>query len=388
MRRSRWATGLAAVLAAAGLGGAAWQQRAHRADAGGREAVAAAAAATPVEAASAGLATRAAAAVVPPPTLAEFAAVPHAAASAPSQEICGIGTATEADLLRAQADPAQGRARAQLQRRAEAGLVRIAARLAAGNERQQVAARLLMDDPDGAALLAERSGDAMAYQMALNFCGATREDAPHCARLSARRWAELDPSDARPWLRLMEQARVRKDAAGVDAALAEAAARPRLSRGSFLLETQAAAVADAVPDIADFGPALVAVIGMDAAMPGVDLDVALKACRVEALGDATRLGHCRTLARQLLANAGDLLDAGLALRMAERAGVPREQQAFNAATLKAAGDRYLERVVSDVGLDCAAMRRTRQFATERAAHGELAMALALLRTGPASGTAR
>ncbi|MFG6462372.1 hypothetical protein ACG04Q_12390 [Roseateles sp. DXS20W] len=298
-------------------------------------------------------------------------------------EVCGVRRVSADELRRWKADPARGRAEAdkvseQMQRVGDAALARLAARLAAGDERQQVAARLLMQDRDGAALLAARSSDALAYQMALTACGGPGGDTPHCARLTPQRWAALDPSDARPWLRLMAAAQQRQDAAGVAAALAEAAARPALSRGQFLLERQAVAVAGAVPDAAAIGNALVAIIGMDAAMPGFDLGAPLRACRGDALRDTTRLAQCRALARQVLANATDLGEATVAQELADRVGVPREQQAHDAATLKAAQDRYLERALTDIGSDCAAMQRLKRLSTERVATGELGMALSLL----------
>lgn len=298
-------------------------------------------------------------------------------------EVCGVRRVSADELRRWKADPARGRAEAdkvseQMQRVGDAALARLAARLAAGDERQQVAARLLMQDRDGAALLAARSSDAQAYQMALTACSGPGGDTPHCARLTPQRWAALDPSDARPWLRLMEAAQQRQDAAGVAAALAEAVARPGLSRGQFLLERQAVAVAGAAPDAAGIGNALVAIIGMDAAMPVFDLGAPLRACRGDALRDATRLAQCRALARQVLANATDLGEATIAQKLADRVGVPREQQAHDAATLKAAQDRYVERALTDIGSDCAAMQRLKRLSTERAATGELGMTLSLL----------
>jgi len=298
-------------------------------------------------------------------------------------EVCGVRRLPADELRRWKADAALRSAgaeqlQAQMQEVGKAGVARISARLAAGNERQQVAARLLMRDTDGAALLAERSSDAQAYQMALSACGGPFGGTPNCARLSARRWAELDPSDARPWLRLMAQAQGRRDAAAVDAAMAEAAQRPRLSRGAYLLEAQAVAVADAVPDAAELGHALAAVIGFDAAMTSWEVIGLLRVCNADGLRDATRLGHCRALARQVLADTTDLSDAQAAQRLADRTGVPREQQAHDAATLKAAQDSFYKRAEEEIGFDCKAMRRIRQLSAERATAGDLGMALAML----------
>jgi hypothetical protein len=388
--RKRWLV-LCLLIAAAGMGGSLvhWQARTVAAEAGGPAMPNAAASAGPAAgpgaaaaSASGGAAAPAAAVAAGGPALEEMPPIPPEGV-----EFCGIQHVPADELRRWVADRGWGRARAeelqkqvndQAQRMAKAGVTRLAARLAAGSERQQVAARLLMRDPDGAALLAERSSDAQAYQMALSACGGRGGSTPSCARLNERRWAELDPTDARPWLRMVQTARQRKDAAGVDAALAQAAARPRLSRGGYLLEAQAVAVAEAVPDAAELGHALAAVIGFDAAMTNWDVIGLLRVCNAEGLREATRLGHCRTLARQVLANTTDLLDAQAAQRLADRTGVPREQQAHDEATLKAAQDSFSKRAAEDIGLDCTAMRRIRQLSTDRATAGDLGMALAML----------
>lgn len=305
-------------------------------------------------------------------------------------EFCGVRRVPADELRRWVADRAHGRAQwkqleEQMLSAGKVGLTRLSARLAVGNDRQQVAARLLMRDVDGAAALAERSTDVQAYQMALSACGRPGVGAPHCARLNPRRWAELDPSDARPWLRLVRIAQRNKDAAGVDAALAEAATRPRLSRGSYLLEAHAVAVADAVPDAGELGHALVLAIGFDAAMDSDwDVPAASRVCRGEGLRDATRLGHCRTLARQILANTSDISEAIAAQAMADRVGVPREQQAHEATTLKAATERFQTMALPDLNPTCGSMQDIRQFSSARSAHGDLGMALAALPARPTS----
>lgn len=300
-------------------------------------------------------------------------------------EICGVRRVPADELQRWKADPGLHSAgaqqlQAQMQEIGKVGLARISARLAAGNERQQVAARLLMRDTDGAALLAERSSDAQAYQMALSACGGPFGGTPNCARLSARRWAELDPSDARPWLRLMAQAQGRRDAAAVDAAMAEASRRPRLSRGAYLLEAHAMSVADVVPDAAVLGHALPRIIFNGAAIDYSDAFALYRVCRGEGLRNPERLAHCLALSRHVLANAGDINEAQTAQTLADRVGVPSQQQAYDAKTLKAAQTRLSELGDQAFGMhDCPAMQRIKSFSAERGAAGELAMALALLR---------
>jgi hypothetical protein len=95
-----------------------------------------------------------------------------------------------------------------------------------------------------------------------------------------------------------------------------------------LIETQVAPVAAVVvPDAALQANALSRIMGLDAALSGFDASAPLRLCSSEALQHPARLPLCRTLARQLLAASGDLLEATLMQRLADRVGVPPEQQA-------------------------------------------------------------
>lgn len=328
--------------------------------------------------------------------MAESAALPAGQASAQAQippeglQVCGLGHVTAETLQGWVADALGARAwlqarETELEQRVDAGLARISARLAAGSEHQQVAARLLMSDVEGAALLAGRSSDAMAYRMALQSCGSARgASSPSCAGLSTQRWVELDPGDARPWLRLLNEVRARGDAAAVDAMLAEVAARTRLSRSQYLLESHVVPLLELVPDVATRALTLVKVIGMDGAMAGYEAAAPMKPCSGDELRRPQRLQHCRAIGRQMLAAADSLVEAQLAQKVAERAGVPPEQQAYDAATLKAAQGAWLDRLFSGIGADCASMARMSEVSVQRAAQGELALALSLLPAESAS----
>lgn len=395
MRWRRRVVGAVALLAAVGMGTAAWREtrRPGEADVVGMPAADVpplASIVTPPDGRPAA-APAAATSAVGASSAPESAGKPSGGTVEIPPEglnVCGIGHVS-ADELRLWADnlaevPGWIKAReADTQRRVDAGLAQMAARLAAGAEHQQVAARLIMGDAEGAAALAERSSDALAYQLALTACATTsRTAAPSCVRLNSRRWAALDPSDARPWLRLAGEAQRRGDASGAEAVLAEAAARPRLSRGGNLLETQVAPVAALVPDAAVRAQALVRVVGMDAAMLDADSFVALRQCNGEALKHPEPLRQCRTLARQLLAASDDLLEASAMQRLADRVGVPPGQQAHDAATLEAAAEAFQQKATDVVGFDCASMERMNDFSAQRAAQGELALGLSLLPPKP------
>ncbi|MFT7772448.1 hypothetical protein [Roseateles sp.] len=391
----RWALGLALLAAALGLGTAVWRQlaglaepSAHGSPVAGVQQPAREApqAVTMPGLAAAGVSTTSAATSAPAGPAVDGAQVPPE-----GMEVCGIGQVTAGMLQSWLADAVGAKSwlqarEAELQQRVDTGLARIAARLAAGNESQQVAARLLMGDVEGAALLAARGRNAGAYQMALQACGSARAASPpNCAGLSAQRWIELDPSDARPWLRLMDEARSRGDAQAVDAALAEAAVRPRLSDGGYLLEAHVVQLLDLMPDVLTRAQALIKVIGMDGAMTGYEVAAPIKPCHGDELRRPQRLQHCQAVGRQTLAASSSLLDAQLAQKVAERAGVPPEQQAYGAATLKAAQGAWQEMVFAGIGVDCGSMARMNEISVKRAAQGELSMALSLL---PAEATPR
>lgn len=298
--------------------------------------------------------------------------------------MCGIGHVPAEEIRRLLDDPDADsrwqRQQAVLMQRGDAALARLAMRLSSGSDRQQVPARLLVGDVNGAALLAAPSADAVAYQMALSACmpHIAGAEAPRCGQLSAQRWAQLDPADARPWLHLLDAARRRGDEAAVDVALAEVAARTKLSRGFGVLESQLASIIDTETDDAARGHALIKVIGIDAAMVSYDLPSLMKACDTTHPAHARRLPLCRAAASQLLAASSNLMEAMLAQKLADRMGVPASAQAHDAATLKAAGDALGEASVAVVGFDCASMVKMTRFSRERAEKGELAQGLSLL----------
>lgn len=329
------------------------------------------------------------AAAASPPAAGPASAPSSAAALAPVDdfeippeglELCGVGRVTPLEIRAWKAIPALGRAaleryEVEMNRRTDAMLPRVAARLSVGTEREQVAARLLMDDPHGAAALALGSGDPVAYRLALQGCAraATVPGAAGCGQLNARRWAALDPTDARPWLALLAQAHSRGDAAAVDAALAEAAARPRLSGNSFVLEAQVARVLALETDPLSRALMVVRVVGIDAATSGHEVFSLSTVCREPA-----RQPVCRTVARQALAAADTLSEATLAQSIAERLGVPPGEQAHDRATLQAALNAYADFSTKVGGFDCAAMGDIADYSIRRVEQGELHLALSLL----------
>lgn len=268
--------------------------------------------------------------------------------------------------------------------RAKVAVARIAARLSAGHDAQQVAGRVLMGDIEGAALLASRSRDPVAYRIALSFCGrlASSPEAPHCALLRPERWAALDPADARPWLRLLDEARQRSDEAAVRRALSEIGARSQLSAWTWMLEAQVLPLLDLEPDPALRMFALFQVVGMDAAVPLVGMPALNATCRDREAAWPERMPLCRTAARQMLAAANDLLDATLAQTVAERSGVPRGEQAWDRATLHDMMTAYALQRQPGRSYACGTLQTWVKLSQDRVMRGELTLAHQVLRERP------
>ena len=69
--------------------------------------------------------------------------------------------------------------------------------------------------------------DPRLYALALRTCW--RKADRECASLSARRWSELDPGNALPWLMMLDEATARRDASGQQEAMFHVAHAQRLA---------------------------------------------------------------------------------------------------------------------------------------------------------------
>ncbi|CAM4032201.1 hypothetical protein ROSA5918_19815 [Roseateles saccharophilus] len=274
----------------------------------------------------------------------------------------------------------QARAEQMLQsldHRKYAALSRMSARLAVGSEREQVAARLLMNDTQGAAEIAARSRDAAAYRLALQACGEPRatSSVPACAALTTQAWAALNPQDGRPWLRLMAEAMARRDEPAATLALEQALARPSLSPGRpFVLAFAEARGAAGDPEAQ--GLALVEIIGREAAQWDPSPFGQSRYCSPAAVEDGARRTNCERLARWLLPRADDLLVAMLASGIADRVGIPATQRPYTREQLQRGQQALVEQSTSDLGMDCASLAHVGEVWPARLLqHNELQQAL-------------
>lgn len=74
---------------------------------------------------------------------------------------------------------------------------------------------------DHLAQIARRSSDPVVYAIALEACGMQQAgtSTPGCDSLSATQWAQLEPTNAAPWLRLAQEAQASGDTSGLAEAI-------------------------------------------------------------------------------------------------------------------------------------------------------------------------
>jgi hypothetical protein len=164
--------------------------------------------------------------------------------------------------------------------------------------------------------LAQRAmttADARIYALAFRACrssstmaDASAPQAGSCAALSVRRWIELDPDNAAPWLFAFSQAVTAGDATGQQEALTHMASASRFDDRLYLPAGAVAAHASGEEDMlaADYDlsrQAFQKTVGLfDPVGP------LMQACRDKAGGDANRAQECEAIG-DLMADHGDSL---------------------------------------------------------------------------------
>jgi hypothetical protein len=157
------------------------------------------------------------------------------------------------------------------------------------------------------------TADARIYALAFRACrssstmaDASAPQAGSCAALSVRRWIELDPDNAAPWLFAFSQAVTAGDATGQQEALTHMASASRFDDRLYLPAGAVAAHASGEEDMlaADHDlsrQAFQKTVGLfDPVGP------LMQACRDKAGGDANRTQECEAIG-DLMADHGDSL---------------------------------------------------------------------------------
>lgn len=297
-----------------------------------------------------------------------------------SVELCGFGRVTRQQVE--SWNPVEwvklASYKNSLDQRKDAALSRLSARLAAGSDRERVAARLLMGDTEGAALIAVSTQDAQAYRLALLSCG-TATLAPSCKSLSPHGWANVSPDDAGPWLQLLAEAVSEHNEAAAIEAVGQALQRRNLGPSRPLLRLAHGASA-AVDDEVAFGLAVVEIVGRDAALPDVGPYAALRFCSKTAVADGTRRASCERLARWQFEQADSLIDGMVALAIADRIGLPDDQRPFTREQLTRGQTALIDAM--PVGSDCRSLTSIAAWPARFSQQSELQMALQAAEAGP------
>jgi len=303
------------------------------------------------------------------------ASAPAADLADEAMEVCGVGRVSRRQLEDLSLLE-RGKFMAQmylLERRKDTAMSRLAARLSAGSDREQVAARLLMNDGEGAALIAHRTTDATAYRLAMQGCGKW-STGPGCTSLSVDAWARLDPADARPWLQWMAEAVQRKDDAAATTALEQVLQRRRVSP-MRLLEPAVAGAYASVDDDVGRGLAVIDVVGREAAFVQLEFVIMGRYCSAEALKDASRREHCGRLVRWQFQHADSAAEGAMAVGLADRLGLPASERPYTREQL----EKGLKRMSDDAGhvgeLDCSSLARAADWSGRRVQSSELQQAL-------------
>ncbi len=349
MRRAvRWAVAGAAVLVAGAL--AWWLMPRETPLAPVAPMPAVVAAPLPMPPASAPSAVVAVAAVVPPVR----------AAAPPDKEfveVCGIGKVRRSELGPPEGEPTPAWMQA-MDKRVQQGLSDLARRLDAGTQAQRVAAAVLRDDVQQAALLAVSGSDADAYRIALRACRKNAnlrqalpmlrkyrdaaavsggemaplpESGPEptaCDSLSLGRLEALDDNDAWPWLVRLNESMGRKDAQGAAEALHQLGRRDWRPVRTALVGAVTAPMFGDEPT-PDDAMVMTMVMGFDAGLSdGESADIE-QACRADMLKDANRRQLCEQAARRMPGMTFAPDDARKLHVLEERLGLPHSPQAIS-----------------------------------------------------------
>ena len=132
----------------------------------------------------------------------------------------------------------------------------------------------------------------------------------------------------------------------------------------------------AVADRVSLGLVAIDVMGRQAALGDWYVIRAVsRYCNPEGLKDVQRVPLCQQLSRKMMDGADTLIEAKVAQKIADRAGLPPEQQKYDAAKLTAALDFFTDESGPVLGFDCPSFGRYADFFVDRAKRGELQIAL-------------
>jgi hypothetical protein len=169
---------------------------------------------------------------------------------------------------------------------------------------------------------ASTTHDPRVYALAFKSCAKT-SDAPSCALLSARRWAQLDADNGEPWLFLFDEATTRRDRQQAEDALFHLGAAPRFDDRQFAVAGLLAA-RPAGPDVLLLAATQLATDAIGLASAEVlPLQTVVIACRGLSLVDLNRRQRCDAVAAALADRSDTLLVASVGSTLGRGLGWPQ-----------------------------------------------------------------
>lgn len=172
---------------------------------------------------------------------------------------------------------------------------------------------------DALVRMALSTNDPQVYAIAFNNCGRGASADGTCPLLSAEQWARLDPTNAAPWLFVLEQASRRRDAAGE----AEALHRIATSAGSapnlyvvpgVIVDHLPASEASKAASLTLVAESIATVVAWS--VP--NYQTLLTACSKETLRDSNRSQNCNAVAELLIERPSTLMERQIGLALGQR----------------------------------------------------------------------
>ena len=231
---------------------------------------------------------------------------------------------------------------------------------------------------DALVQLAVGAGDPAVYAMAVSICSAD-QGAPAdgtCQQISLRRWAQLDPDNAVPWLLLAGQARERQDRAAEADAFSQAALAHKVDSYNYSL--YAFSESEMPNDVTPLERFYLSVelVGHESAMQAPQYSIASRHCSADALQDADVRQQCNALAELLVTRGTTMLDLGAGTHIGALAGW--SAQRVNALTQKkmALMQALMQETPSanEEMWTCDGVRRGNAYMSQMAQSGELGAA--------------
>ncbi len=226
------------------------------------------------------------------------------------------------------------------------------------------------------ARLATTTNDPFVYWLALQTCGGRSDRSAadgHCAQLSYRRWAQLDPDNAMPWLLILTAAAEDGTPGQADEALFRMSKSSRIDNYygvamAALLKTVAVGAAPQLEQ-ATIGAALVGVESMNAIPQYAPLT---KACSVKSVESGFRRQVCSDIAELMVNTGRTMLDHSIGSALARNLDWPPERLAALRDEADAAAALMLHSLASpEEMLTCSSLEQTQSWLFDVGELGEI-----------------